>query len=85
MRKLWVLCLGLAVNAAGANPTYCYSMKDADARNLCLAQNRSQKSYCYSIRESDARNYCLATVGGGKSYCYSIRNSDERNFCLSKF
>jgi len=42
--------------AAGEN---CYSIRDADKRNACIAETR-QPSACSSIRDSDARAYCQA-------------------------
>ena len=42
--------------------TYCYSIREADSKNLCLAQIKNQKSYCYSIQSSDIKNQCLAIL-----------------------
>jgi hypothetical protein len=69
--------------AAGATETHCYSIRDNDEKNYCLAMAKRQDSYCYSIRESDAKNICLAQAKGQKSYCYSVRNSDNKNKCLA--
>ncbi len=77
-----VLALGpWAVAMAGESN--CYSIKDADQKNHCLALAKRQDSYCYSIRADDAKNLCLAQTKGQKSYCYSIRSSDTKNQCLA--
>jgi hypothetical protein len=66
-----------------ANDSHCYSIKNSDQRNYCLALAKHQDSYCYSIQESDSKNLCLAQVKNQKSYCYSIKASDSKNQCLA--
>ena len=66
-----------------ANESHCYSIKNSDAKNSCLALAKHQDSYCYSIRESDAKNLCLAQIKNQKSYCYSIKSNDTKNQCLA--
>ena len=61
----------------------CYSIRDNDRKNLCLALARRDASACYSIRDSDDKNLCLAQVRGERSTCYSIRDSDQKNQCLA--
>ena len=41
---------------------YCYSIREADSKNICLAQTKNQKNYCYSIQSSDIKNHCLAIL-----------------------
>lgn len=67
---------------AWANSSTCFSIKDQDRKNHCLALAKDQVSYCHSIRESDLKNFCQAQVKEQKSYCHSIRSSDTRNQCL---
>lgn len=69
--------------AAWPNESRCYSIRDADQKNHCLAMAKGQSSYCYSIRDSDFKNVCLAQTKSQKSYCYSIRASDLKNQCLA--
>jgi hypothetical protein len=66
-----------------ANDSHCYSIKNSDQKNYCLALAKHQHSYCYSIHESDAKNLCLAQIKNQKSYCYSIKSSDSKNQCLA--
>ncbi len=87
MLKYFVL-LGILLLGSGsalANESNCYSIKNNDSKNFCLANAKNQKSYCYSIQESDTKNFCLAKVGHQKSYCYSIRANDPKNQCLALF
>jgi hypothetical protein len=87
MLKHFVL-LGILLLGSGnalASESYCYSIKNSDSKNYCLANAKNQKSYCYSIQESDTKNFCLAKVGHQKSYCYSIRANDPKNQCLALF
>jgi hypothetical protein len=81
--QLWLLLVPLFAFPAHANGSNCYSIRDADRKNVCLALANRQASYCYSVRQSDAKNMCLAQAGNQKSYCYSIRNNDARNHCLA--
>lgn len=68
---------------SSASESHCYSIKDADQKNHCLALAKRKDSYCYSIRAQDGKNLCLAQTKGQKSYCYSIRSSDTKNQCLA--
>lgn len=72
-----------SVSMAG-NPAHCYSIKDQDQKNQCLAVTQNQKGLCYSIRNSDMKNSCLAQVGGGRSRCYSINDRDQKERCLAE-
>ncbi|MEW6038135.1 MAG: hypothetical protein AB1648_07805 [Pseudomonadota bacterium] len=38
----------------------CYSIQDADAKQLCLARLTGDKSRCYNVRDKDRRAACLA-------------------------
>jgi hypothetical protein len=42
--------------------SYCYSVKDTDTKNMCLANVLGQQSYCYSIKANDMKHQCLAQV-----------------------
>lgn len=77
------IILLLTTPIAQANDSHCYSIKNSDQKNYCLALAKHQDSYCYSIHESDSKNLCLAQVKNQKSYCYSIKASDSKNQCLA--
>ena len=66
-----------------ASETHCYSIRDNDRKNVCLATAKNQPSYCYSVQDSDTKNVCLAQVKDQRSYCYSVRNADLKNQCLA--
>ena len=38
----------------------CYSLKDADQKNACLAEAKADTPYCYRIKAGDRRDACLA-------------------------
>lgn len=78
-----VLVLAAAPQPALASESSCYSIRDADRKNVCLAMAKQQASYCYSVRDSDDKNMCLAQVKGQRSQCYSIRSADLKNQCLA--
>jgi len=78
------IVLLLTTSNAQANDSHCYSIKNSDQKNYCLALAKHQDSYCYSIQESDSKNLCLAQVKNQKSYCYSIKVSDSKNQCLAQ-
>ena len=77
------LVLLLTTPNAQANDSHCYSIKNSDQKNYCLALAKHQDSYCYSIQESDSKNLCLAQIKNQKSYCHSIKASDSKNQCLA--
>jgi hypothetical protein len=66
---------------AATDPSRCYSIRDADLRNACLAETRGEKGQCYAIRDHDQRQLCLARITGQKSTCYNIRDKDQRAAC----
>ena len=66
-----------------ANDSHCYSIRNSDQKNFCLALVKKQDTYCYSIREPDSKNLCLAQIKNQKSYCYSIKTSDIKNHCIA--
>ena len=66
-----------------ANDSHCYSIRNFDQKNFCLALVKKQDTYCYSIHEPDSKNLCLAQIKNQKSYCYSIKTSDIKNHCLA--
>lgn len=59
----------------------CYSIRDSDQRNYCVAQAKRDPGSCYSIRDADQKNYCLATIRKDSGQCYSIRDQNLRNQC----
>ena len=61
----------------------CYSIRETDSKNYCLAKTHNQSSYCYNIHDSNIKNDCLALLHHQRSYCYNIRNDDMKNMCLS--
>jgi len=70
---------------AFAGSASCYSIKNKDKKNLCLAEAKQKKSYCYSIGDRDKKNLCLAVIGKQKSYCYIISSSEDKHACLGRF
>lgn len=83
MALVTAVCVGAWPQAAWSNESRCYSIRDSDQKNHCLAMAKGQSSYCYSIRDSDFKNVCLAQTKSQKSYCYSIRANDLKNQCLA--
>lgn len=61
----------------------CYSIKDNDMKNNCLAMQKNETSYCYSIKDADMKNYCLAKLKHERSYCYSIKDRNTKEECLA--
>lgn len=63
--RLALLALALATVAALPAPALasgCYVLS-GDAKNLCLARERADRSMCYAIQSSSMRSLCLAEVG----------------------
>ena len=83
MKRLVIIFFTVLPIALFANDSQCYSIKNSDQKNYCLALAKNKDSYCYSIQESDSKNLCLAQVKNQKSYCYSIKASDSKNQCLA--
>lgn len=77
------VALLLTTTRVCANDSHCYSIKNSDQKNYCLALAKNKDSHCYSIKESDTKNLCIAQVKNQKSYCYSIKASDSKNQCLA--
>ena len=69
----------------GAAASECYSIKDSDLKNQCIAETSNNKSRCYSIKNADLKNSCLARVGDNKSRRYSIKEKDQKQRCLADF
>ena len=44
------LALLLTIPKVYANDSHCYSIKNSDQKNYCLAIAKHKESYCYSIR-----------------------------------
>ena len=80
---LWFVAMGCGV--ARASETDCYSIKDQDRKNLCLATSKRQVPYCYAIKNADSKNMCLARVDLKKSNCHSIKDKDSQKECLAMF
>lgn len=59
----------LASPSGWADANKCYSIKDVDMKNDCLAVTKNDKNKCYSIKDKDMKNSCLARIGGQKSKC----------------
>ena len=68
---------------AATDPSRCYSIRDADLRNACLAETRGEKGQCYAIRDHDRRQLCLAQTTGQKSTCYNVHDKDRKAACLA--
>ena len=83
MHRLAFLVAVLLANPVMAN---CYSIRNSDEKNLCLAETKGVTSYCYSIKAADKKNLCLAKVRKDESrrnWCYAIKDTDARNVCLA--
>lgn len=79
--RITLLAFGLMI--ASVAHADCYSMKNSDYKNVCLAKTKNQSSYCYSVRDSDIKNNCLAILKKQRSYCFNIRSNDLKNECLA--
>lgn len=69
-RTRWIVLLiiiGLlyALDAKSA-ASDCYSIRDYDKRQECLAIDRGSESSCYSIREYDQRQICIVKARRGR-------------------
>ena len=80
-----LVSISLKCGLAQASEMDCYSIKDQDRKNLCLATSKRQVSYCYAIKNADSKNMCLARVDLKKSHCYSIKDKDSQKECLAMF
>ena len=40
----------------------CYSIRDADQRNACLAREKGDRGYCFKIQSKDLQKDCLANT-----------------------
>lgn len=72
-------------NSSSVKGSSCYSVKNENLRNACLANAFKQESNCFSIIDDEnLRNHCLGVVKGTESNCFSITidYEDSRNFCL---
>ena len=85
MRTATCIVLVLIATPAAAAGSDCYSIKDADRKNLCLATSTSRLSHCHAIRDSDAKNMWLARLTLQKSYCFNIKAKDDKAECLGFF
>jgi hypothetical protein len=79
----FICILFMIVTSHAANDSHCYSIKNADQKNFCIALVKKYGSYCYNISESDSKHMCLAQIKNQKSYCYSIQSHDVKNHCLA--
>jgi hypothetical protein len=78
-----LLCL-IMTGLAWANTPACFSIRDPDRKNVCLAMSTRQNSYCFSVKDADTKNMCLANVMQQKSYCFSIKLHDMKQQCLAQ-
>ena len=84
-RMLMSPLVALLVTTNLAQASECYSIRDADMKNQCLAVTQNRLTNCYSIKNPDLKNSCLAQVKNHKSSCYSIKDKDQKNRCLANF
>ena len=70
LRAATLVALATLLTATTTRASDCYSIKDPDQRNQCLAEAQGQPSYCYSIRDPDERARCLAASKSEPSRCY---------------
>lgn len=70
-------------SAAPAGRQDCFRIRDADERQLCIA-DYDGKSACDFIRNRDQRNYCKALHGAGKTTCNLIADEQLRAQCTAK-
>lgn len=61
----------------------CFTIKNKDMRNECLAIKNHNRSYCFAIANEYTKNDCLANADGKNSYCYAINNDNLRFNCLA--
>ena len=45
-------------------PSYCYSIRDTNERDRCLAKTKDEPTRCYGIDNPDARNACHREAKG---------------------
>jgi len=68
---------------AADDSSRCYSIRDSDLRQACLAETRNNKGTCYAISDPDRRQLCIAQTTGQKSSCYNVRDKDKKAACLA--
>jgi hypothetical protein len=83
VKLLLIMNITLLPALSWAGPSQCYSIKDQDLKNHCLAITKQRKSHCYSIKGNDLKNSCLAEIEGRKNRCYSIKDRDQKQRCLA--
>lgn len=69
---------------AGGSSSDCNSIRDSDARSMCIAQVTRDPLRCSNINDSNMRAYCKATVTGDSMSCNSISNADQRAYCKAR-
>ena len=84
MKIAIVLLSMFSLGFVWANTQACFSIRDPDRKNVCLAMSSRQNSYCFSVKDADTKNMCLANVMKEKSYCYSIKLHDMKQQCLAQ-
>jgi len=70
-------------SAALAGRQDCFRIRDADERQLCIADYDGKRA-CDFIRSRDQRNYCKAVHGEGKTTCTLIADEQLRAQCTAK-
>lgn len=62
----------------------CYSIKNENMKNACLANALKKENHCFAITNGDSRNLCLGVVRKNEANCFGINsdNKDSQNFCL---
>jgi hypothetical protein len=66
MKIAIVLSSLFSLGLVWANTPACFSIRDPDRKNVCLAMSSRQNSYCFSVKDADTKNMCLANVMNGK-------------------
>ena len=73
-----LLMIGAAAWMPVAIGSECFSIKDDDQRNACLASAKNDQSYCLKIPANDLREACLAQLKGETYGCFKIQDPDAQ-------
>lgn len=83
MKPILLILLALTLySQAFANEANCYSIKDQDRKNHCLALAKDQVSFCLSIKDNDLKSHCQVQVTEDKSYCNGIKDAAFKSKCF---
>jgi hypothetical protein len=63
MGPLLAILAAIAATTSPASASSCYSVRDYDRRQACLAEERRSPDGCISIRDWDDRERCRKRAG----------------------